>query len=549
MKKIFISLVLIGLAAVVQATERTRSAKLSAAVAVIQHPASAKGTWGTDDGIQELHAEKMLSVFGYAGGGFAIIANDDAFPAVIGYSDSKFDLQGNGGLAWFVRTAAKSMAAMIAEGNARKAPVIPQGNFKQTVAPLLKSTWNQDAPYNSQCPTTASGAAYPTGCVATALSQIMYYHRYPVHGKGSHQYSFTPTTGDGRILSADFGAATYDWDNMLDNYVRGNYTQTQATAVSTLMLHCGVAVDMQYTPNGSGAYSSEARTGMINYFTYNENIDLLNRAFYSVSEWMKLIYTELNNDRPIYYAGADATQGGHAFVLDGYDANGLIHVNWGWGADGGNDYYDIALLNPIGFQFSEGQDMLIYISPEKTGEYQSHIIAEEAFDARHLTKKMVSVFTKNLYNLCGEPFSGTVAIILDGNGKKQVLKEAAVNNIANGHLINVQLAGVVTLPESLSDGDYRVYPASKTARDSDWRLVRRPEGMVNSAVLHVKNGDYTVTLDKDDAWTTITAIKHIEFVAGKKNQKIYTVDGRFAGYDMNSLPQGIYIVNGKKVSK
>ena len=86
MKKIFISLVLIGLAAVVQATERTRSAKLSAAVAVIQHPASAKGTWGTDDGIQELHAEKMLSVFGYAGGGFAIIANDDAFPAVIGLS-------------------------------------------------------------------------------------------------------------------------------------------------------------------------------------------------------------------------------------------------------------------------------------------------------------------------------------------------------------------------------------------------------------------------------------------------------------------------------
>ena len=101
----------------------------------------------------------------------------------------------------------------------------------------------------------------------------------------------------------------------------------------------------------------------------------------------------------------------------------------------------------------------------------------------------------------------------------------------------------------MSDGDYRVYPASKTARDSDWRLVRRPEGMVNSAVLHVKNGDYTVTLDKDDAWTTTTAIKHIESVAGKKNQKIYTVDGRFAGYDMNSLPRGIYVVNGKKVSK
>lgn len=549
MKKFFISLLLVGVALVIQGAERTPTAKISAALAVIQHPAGAKSPWDTEKSLQELYAEKTLTVYGYAHGGFAIIANDDAFEAVIGYSSGKFNLEDNGGLAWFVRTAAKSMAEVLAQGGIRKAPVIPEGNFKQAVTPLLRSTWNQDSPYNLQCPTTADGKAYPTGCVATALSQIMYYHRYPEHGKGSHQYSFTPTTGDGRILSADFGATTYDWNNMLDNYVRGNYTTAQANAISTLMLHCGVAVDMQYTPSGSGTYSSKARTGMIDYFTYNENVNLLNRAFYSVAEWMKLIYTELNNNRPVYYTGSDATQGGHAFVLDGYDANGLVHVNWGWGADGGNDYYDIALLNPTGFQFSEGQDMLIYISPEKIGEYESHIVAEKALDVRRLSKKMLTVFTQTLFNLSGEVFSGNIAIILDGAGKKQVLKQVTEANVANLYSLGGQLGNVMSLPTQLADGDYRIYPASKTDRDSDWRLVRRPEGMASSAILHVRNGDYTVTLDKDATWATTTDIKYIEVNTRLNNHNIYTIDGKIVGRDLNNLPRGIYIVEGKKMMK
>ncbi len=549
MKKFFISLLLVGVALVIQGAERTPTAKISAALAVIQHPAGAKSPWDTEKSLQELYAEKTLTVYGYAHGGFAIIANDDAFEAVIGYSSGKFNLEDNGGLAWFVRTAAKSMAEVLAQGGIRKAPVIPEGNFKQAVTPLLRSTWNQDSPYNLQCPTTADGKAYPTGCVATALSQIMYYHRYPEHGKGSHQYSFTPTTGDGRILSADFGATTYDWNNMLDNYVRGNYTTAQANAISTLMLHCGVAVDMQYTPSGSGTYSSKARTGMIDYFTYNENVNLLNRAFYSVAEWMKLIYTELNNNRPVYYTGSDATQGGHAFVLDGYDANGLVHVNWGWGADGGNDYYDIALLNPTGFQFSEGQDMLIYISPEKIGEYESHIVAEKALDVRRLSKKMLTVFTQTLFNLSGEAFSGNIAIILDGAGKKQVLKQVTEANVANLYSLGGQLGNVMSLPTQLADGDYRIYPASKTDRDRDWRLVRRPEGMASSAILHVRNGDYTVTLDKDATWATTTDIKYIEVNTRLNNHNIYTIDGKIVGRDLNNLPRGIYIVEGKKMMK
>lgn len=96
--------------------------------------------------------------------------------------------------------------------------MIPSGDFKEAVEPLCKTLWAQDKPFNNLCPTTSKGKAYPSGCVATALSQIMYYHKYPIKGKGSHQYSFTPAVGDGRLLSCDFANTTFDWENMLEDY-------------------------------------------------------------------------------------------------------------------------------------------------------------------------------------------------------------------------------------------------------------------------------------------------------------------------------------------
>lgn len=199
---------------------------------------------------------------------FVVVSNDDAFDAVIGYADSPFDASANSSLSWYLRAASESMKADLQKGSAvTRALVIPSGDFKEAVEPLCKTLWAQDKPFNNLCPTTSKGKAYPSGCVATALSQIMYYHKYPIKGKGSHQYSFTPAVGDGRLLSCDFANTTFDWENMLEDYEsKKDYTEVQGNAVATLMAAVGVSVDMQYTESGSGAMSREARYGLINYF-------------------------------------------------------------------------------------------------------------------------------------------------------------------------------------------------------------------------------------------------------------------------------------------
>ena len=238
--------------------------------------------------LRMLVEKEMLSVLGDEQYGFVIINNDDQFPAVIGYSKSAFDTMPPA-LEWYIDAAEKSIKARI---------------NSSSVNSLVKTTWDQGNPYNKFCPGGNGGSSrlYPTGCVATALAQIMNYHQYPERGIGDHQYSFKPADGDGRIISANFGETYYDWGNMLDDYSKG-YTDEQADAVATLMLHCGVAVEMGYTASGSGSYGQEACLGIKKFFGYNKNARLYTRNFYTAESWMQMVYNELNNNRPIYYNG------------------------------------------------------------------------------------------------------------------------------------------------------------------------------------------------------------------------------------------------------
>ena len=149
---------------------------------------------------------------------------------------------------------------------------------------------------------------------------------------------------------------------MLDEYTYGNYNEAQVNAVATLMRDCGVAADMQYggsnyTENGSGAYSTEAAAGLRTYFGIAD-AECLERDYYSDADWMDKVYTALSEDGPIYYGGASYSSGGHAFVLHGYRADGMVYVNWGWSGDE-DGYYNIDLLNPGYYHFDMGQDMII----------------------------------------------------------------------------------------------------------------------------------------------------------------------------------------------
>ena len=216
------------------------------------------------------------------------------------------------------------------------------------VAPLIQTRWGQGSPYNNYCP---SGCV--TGCVATAMAQVMRYWNYPTRGIGSHDYQY----GSYGHISADFGATTYDWANMTNSYSSSS-TEVQRQAVAKLMSHCGVSVEMQYGPeSGSNILRSSISMGL--YFNYSANY-IEKSKYPNESDWVTTLKQELDASRPILYAGSGT--GGHAFVCDGYDNSDMFHFNWGW--NGGSDgYFALSSLTPGNYNFSYDQNAVINIQP------------------------------------------------------------------------------------------------------------------------------------------------------------------------------------------
>ncbi len=226
-----------------------------------------------------------------------------------------------------------------------------------SVEPLLKTKWNQGCYYNELCPSDARSfycGHTPTGCVATAMAQIMKYWNYPTNGKGSNSYL---SSIYGKFM-ADFGSTTYQWSQMPDKLTTYN------DAVAKLMLHCGISNNMRYGPKESGALISTDK--FVNYFNYSSEAEYVDKKAYLYSDWVNLLKTELDLRRPIYYWGTDQLcGGGHVFICDGYQDIDYFHFNWGWGgiADG---YFYLNNLNPnLIFSFSTFQRAIIKIFPDK----------------------------------------------------------------------------------------------------------------------------------------------------------------------------------------
>ncbi|NVO02904.1 MAG: C10 family peptidase [Bacteroidetes bacterium] len=223
------------------------------------------------------------------------------------------------------------------------------------VTPLIKSKWNQDAFYNEACPADAGGPgghAY-AGCVPTAMGQIMNYYRYPPTGIGS--YTYTDATYG--LLSADFGATTYDWNSMPMSI---NYS---CPSIATLLFHLGVSVDLNYGPGGSGITNHKAAYALRTNFGYLPSTEYIFRDTATIN-WKNMLIGYLDNKMPLYYAGWSDTSyiGGHAFVCDGYQDTTHFHFNWGWsGTDDG--YFFIDNLNPSGYDFTLMHEVIRNIYP------------------------------------------------------------------------------------------------------------------------------------------------------------------------------------------
>lgn len=384
----------------------------------------------TVSGVQKAPAKKMVLkkaatasenqyyVYENANGeGWVMVAANDVVSPILAYSNTgtfRTDNQPVNVRTWlgkydkFIKKIEADGAAqdeeVAAEWSALKKGV-RKAKGDAVVGPLVKTTWDQDDPYWNLCPGSGSTKAY-TGCVATAMAQVMNYWQWPVKGTGSRTYQpMDPNSDTGAKSkrygqqSANFGNTTYDWTNMKDSY-SGSYTDAQATAVATLMYHCGVATDMMYgndDDGGSGTYTVNygdwdwaddegecAQNALANFFGYKKStltgymrdgyIDKESGYKYYDSwtdaAWTAMVKEELDKKHPIMYGGA-SDEGGHSFICDGYDDSNYFHFNWGW--SGSNDgYYKLSSLKPGsggagggGYDFSEDQDVLIGIVPDK----------------------------------------------------------------------------------------------------------------------------------------------------------------------------------------
>ncbi|MBF1386815.1 C10 family peptidase [Prevotella aurantiaca] len=319
------------------------------------------GTRRTATQLRELKQTNTYTVFGYTNGGFAVISADDLVPEVLGVSEADFVQTDNPGFNWWLKAIDEVITDAV-KNNKKLGITKPDPNkYKAEVPTMVTTLWGQQSPYNKLLPNTKKGHII-TGCVATATAQVLNYFKYPLRGVGSRTLYYPANDTSGDAIVADFGNTTYDWANMKDDY-SGTYTEAEANAVATLMLHCGVASNMEYgTANvGSSAFMNDCAEGLRNYFGFAE-AEHVSRVDYNTAQWMDIVFTELSNGHPLIYGGVSpgsmGVDAGHAFVIDGYNKDGLVSVNWGWNGDV-NGYYNIDLLNPGNmYSFTHYQDIV-----------------------------------------------------------------------------------------------------------------------------------------------------------------------------------------------
>ena len=301
------------------------------------------------------HADNGMAtmyVFNF-NGGYVIVAADDSSSPILGYSDQGQFVYENApdGFRFMLNELSKGIAMAVEQGIPATTDIVSRWNNLEAygylhadkglsvVEPLINLRWDQGAPFNMYVP-----GGCPTGCVATAMAQIMKYWEWPVTGTGEHSYSCS-LYGE---QSANFGATTYDWANMIEYYGNGA-TQEEKEAVATLMYHCGVSVNMEYEHDGSGAFSWDVPGAINNYFSYSDRATHIARSG-SYDDWIALLKSNLDQNIPLYYSG-QSSDGGHAFVCDGYDVDGLFHFNFGWGGA----YNSFLLIDGEHFEYASNQ--------------------------------------------------------------------------------------------------------------------------------------------------------------------------------------------------
>ena len=311
--------------------------------------------------------------------GFVIISGNDQAEEILGYADKgefDYDNMPENMKVWLEQYSQSIQA--INDGAMRPAKA---KHPTEVVEPLITSLWGQKEPFNSQCP-TINASRCPAGCTAVAMAQVMRYHRFPTTSIDAIPAYTTVTVG---LDMPELPATTFDWDKMPD-VLTPESPQESINEVAKLMLYCGQSTDMDYVATGSGAYTYLIPQRLPKYFNYPKTIHYVYRRSYDEAQWDSLLMHELLNGRPVIYTAYTNLSQGHTFICDGYDGNGLYHINWGW-VGAGNGYYRISVAcaegegldeNIKNYQLSINQSALLGIKPEGKDEF---VAPEDVYNA------------------------------------------------------------------------------------------------------------------------------------------------------------------------
>lgn len=433
------------------------------------------------------------------GKGFAIVSGDDRTTPILGYSLTgkiSYD-EAPANLKWWLDEYQRQIEWLQSHGKQAAKQAAP--DTRAVIAPLLTTKWDQGEPYNNTCPDFFTYGKSATGCVATAMAQVLYYQwqhypdRMPTQ-TAAEIAGYTCNTNWnslGRIsVSAIPAGSKIDWANMLLDYPYNGYTSAQATAVANLMKYCGAAVQMEYANSGNGGSAGNAYRvpgAFKNYFGIDPSCANSSRLDYRTAKaWNDMIYNELANKRVVLYQGISAEGSGHCFVIDGYDGNSFFNVNWGWNGIGDGAYV-LSALSPEGTGTGAGtvddgynyhQAVVINVEPDHGGEADEGKLTAENFT---ITRRVLSYQPQNI--------GSTTQSYNWGYG--ELKDDGTITPIGTPTTYNVQfpVGSYLQQPttinlnnQRLSEGEHHIVPIYRVRGTQTWKSMWDPTSWVKVTV-------------------------------------------------------------------
>lgn len=468
------------------------------------------------DGVQKADAQYYLFA-PEDKSGFVIVSGEDRLAPVVGYSTGACMGEMPPALAEWL----DEYSCFVDDVRAGAVePVRTTAGTGKAIEPMLKTSWNQSAPYNNYCP-EVNGQKTPTGCTATAMAQIMKFHEWPVKATKNINWMSNIT---GKEEYVNLTSHSYKWSDMLDHY-RNGYTQAQADAVAQLMVDAGKAIHSSYALAGTGSSEIYVSYALVDVFDYSPDVTVVRRSEYTEDEYIAIIRENLEARQPLLYSGMSQSYGsGHAFVCDGIDENNMLHIDWGW--DGAyNGYFDMTYMSPSGVgigggdgRYNVGQSMIVNIRPRKSDEQSvagaPTVYIMNVVDARadlkqgapeDLYRQSISYdasgnasirFSAGFLNWSHSSVNVSMVVGFEKDGEPVSMVKVADPEEMDfydsfGYYITLPISNLQSSEDYLEKGNYRVRMYYADSNDNVY-LVR---GAENGLLLEV--GDTYVTLSKE----------------------------------------------------